>query len=308
MAMKAGLGLLGGIGAFVKPGEKIVLKPNVLIGASPERCVCTHPAILSAAGKILLEAGAKVTWGDSPAVGGAVNMNLSGLKKAADDIGIELADFSHGRAVMHSAALLSHRLVIADAVLDADGVISLPKLKTHGLTRFTGAVKNQFGCVPGLLKNQQHARMPDVLNFAAMLVDINTLVRPRLYIMDAVMAMEGNGPRSGRPRKLGLLLISSDPIALDAVACKLIDLDPAFVPTSAPGENRGWALITMIILKSSAKKLKITSVVTSMSFASRSFHVRAAASAYLSRIAPARGRSSINRSATTTAFASGTAR
>ena len=80
-AIKTGLGFLGGIGAFVKTGEKIVLKPNVLIGASPERCVCTHPAILSAAGKILLEAGAKVTWGDSPAVGGTVNMNLSGLKK-----------------------------------------------------------------------------------------------------------------------------------------------------------------------------------------------------------------------------------
>ena len=162
-----------------------------------------------------------MTWGDSPAVGGAVNMNLSGLKKAADDIGIELADFSHGRAVMHSAALLSHRLVIADAVLDADGLISLPKLKAHQLTRFTGAVKNQFGCVPGLLKNQQHARMPDVLNFATMLVDINTLIKPRLFIMDAVMAMEGNGPRSGRPRKLGLLLISTDPIALDAEPANL---------------------------------------------------------------------------------------
>jgi uncharacterized protein (DUF362 family)/Pyruvate/2-oxoacid:ferredoxin oxidoreductase delta subunit len=238
-AMKSGLALLGGIGAFVKPGEKIILKPNVLIGASPERCVCTHPAILSAAGKIMLEVGAKVTWGDSPAVGGAVNMSLSGLKKAADDIGIEMADFSHGRVVTHKTALLSHRLTIADAVLDADGLISLPKLKAHSLTRLTGAVKNQFGCMPGMLKNQQHALMPDVFKFSSMLVDINTLVKPRLCIMDAVMAMEGNGPRSGRPRKLGFLLLSSDPVALDAVACKLINLDPAFVPTSVPGEKSG---------------------------------------------------------------------
>ncbi|HTY81580.1 MAG TPA: DUF362 domain-containing protein [Dehalococcoidales bacterium] len=238
-AIKVGLDLLDGLGEFVKPGEKILLKPNVLVGASPERCICTHPSVLSAAGKIFLEAGANVTWGDSPAVGGAMNMNLSGLKKAADDIGIELADFSHGRDVMHSGALLSHRLVIAEAVLDADGLVSLPKLKTHSLTRLTGAVKNQFGCVPGLLKNQQHARMPDVLNFAAMLVDINTLVKPRLYIMDAVIAMEGNGPRNGRPRKLGVLLLSSDPIALDAVACKLINLDPSFVPTCGAGEKAG---------------------------------------------------------------------
>jgi uncharacterized protein (DUF362 family)/Pyruvate/2-oxoacid:ferredoxin oxidoreductase delta subunit len=238
-AMQTGLDFLGGIGAFVKAGEKIVLKPNVLIGSAPEKCVCTHPAVMKAAGKILLETGAKVTWGDSPAFGGAINMNTSGLKKAADDIGIEMADFSHGREVAHKTALLSHRLTIADAVLDADGLISLCKLKSHSLTRMTGAVKNQFGCVPGLLKNQQHARLPDVLNFAAMLVDINTLVRPRLCIMDAVMAMEGNGPRSGKPRKMGLLLLSTDPVALDMVASKLINLDPAFVPTSVLGEKAG---------------------------------------------------------------------
>ena len=116
--------------------------------------------------------------------------------------------------------------------------------------------------------------MPDVLNFAAMLVDINTLIKPRLYIMDAVMAMEGNGPRSGRPRKLGLLLISTDPIALDAVACKLSDLYPAFVPTSAPGKNRGWELIILKNILVPAKKLKITSAVTSMSFASPSSRAR----------------------------------
>jgi uncharacterized protein (DUF362 family)/Pyruvate/2-oxoacid:ferredoxin oxidoreductase delta subunit len=239
-AMKIGLDLIGGIGCFVKSGEKIVLKPNVLMGASPEKCVCTHPAVLKAAGKIMLEAGAIVTCGDSPGFGGtALNMSLAGLKQAADELGIGLADFSHGRVVMHKTALLNHRFVIADAVLDADGLISLSKLKTHSFTRFTGAIKNQFGCVPGLLKNQHHARTPDVFNFATMLVDINTLIRPRLFIMDAVMAMEGNGPRSGKPRKMGVLLLSGDPVALDAVACKLINLDTAFVPTFAPGEKSG---------------------------------------------------------------------
>jgi uncharacterized protein (DUF362 family)/NAD-dependent dihydropyrimidine dehydrogenase PreA subunit len=239
-AVKAGLDLIGGIGCFVKAGERIVLKPNVLIGASPERCVCTHPAVLKAAGKIFLEAGAVVTCGDSPGFGGtSLNMSLAGLKQAAEETGIGLADFSHGRVVMHKEALLNHRFVIADAVLDADGLISLCKLKTHSLTRMTGAVKNQFGCVPGLLKNQHHARTPDPFNFATMLVDINTLVKPRLFIMDAVMAMEGNGPRSGKPRKMGVLLLSTDPVAMDSVACKLIDLDPAFVPTSAPGEKAG---------------------------------------------------------------------
>ena len=124
-------------------------------------------------------------------------------------------------------------------MLAADGLVSLPKLKTHGLTRLTGAVKNQFGCIPGFLKNQQHARMADPFSFATMLVDLNTLIKPRICIMDAVMAMEGNGPRSGRPRKIGAILVSADPIALDAVACRIINLNPAFVPTSEPGERAG---------------------------------------------------------------------
>ncbi len=239
-AVRAGFELIGGLSSFIKPGEKIVLKPNVLIGASPEKCVCTHPAVFRAAGRLLLEAGASVTCGDSPGFGGcAVNMRLAGLKGAADELGIGLADFARGRVVFHKGALLNRRFIIANGVLDADGLVSLPKLKTHGLTRMTGAVKNQFGCVPGLLKGQHHARTPDPYNFATMLVDLNTLIRPRLYIMDAVMAMEGNGPRSGNPRKLGVLLLSSDPVAMDAVACKIIDLNPAFVPTSEPGERAG---------------------------------------------------------------------
>ncbi len=239
-AIKQGLDLLGGISCFVKPGEHIILKPNVLIGAAPEKCVCTHTAVLKAAGKILLEAGAQVSAGDSPAFGSTgMNMRIAGLKKVADELGIPLADFSKGSAVSHKDGLLVKRFVIADCVLAADGLVSLPKLKTHGLTRMTGAVKNQFGCVPGLLKNQQHARMADPFAFATMLVDLNVLVKPRLVIMDAIMAMEGNGPRGGKPRKIGALLISSDPVALDAVACKIIDLNPSFVPTSEPGEKAG---------------------------------------------------------------------
>jgi uncharacterized protein (DUF362 family)/Pyruvate/2-oxoacid:ferredoxin oxidoreductase delta subunit len=239
-AVRDGLELIGGIAAFAKPGEKIVLKPNVLIGSSPEKCVCTHPAVLKAVGKHFLEAGAFVSCGDSPGFGGAaLNMRITGLKQVADELGIPLADFSRGKEVTRKEALLVKHFLIADGVLAADGLVSLPKLKTHGLTRMTGAVKNQFGCIPGMLKSQHHARMADPYNFATMLVDLNMLVRPRLFIMDAIMAMEGNGPRSGKPRKLGVMLFSTDPIALDAIACKIINLDPAFIPTSEPGEKAG---------------------------------------------------------------------
>jgi len=239
-AVKAGLELLGGVARFIKPDEKITLKPNVLLGMNPDKCVCTHPSVLKAVGRTLLEAGARVYYGDSSGFGKCeANMKRARLKPVADELGIRMADFDKGKEVNHSGALLNKKFVIANGVLESDGLVSLPKLKTHGLTRFTGAVKNQFGCIPGMLKGQYHVKMPDPYNFGTMLVDLNTLIKPRLFIMDGIMAMEGNGPRSGRPRKLGVLLFSADPIALDSIACKIINLNPAFVPTSEPGERAG---------------------------------------------------------------------
>jgi uncharacterized protein (DUF362 family)/Pyruvate/2-oxoacid:ferredoxin oxidoreductase delta subunit len=239
-ALRRAVGLVGGAAAFVKPGENILLKPNVLIGSSPDKCVGTHPAVFRAAIKLFREAGAALTCGDSSGAGAtAFNMRRAGLKQVAEELGVPLADFSKGRTVPHPDALLYHRFRIAEGVLAADGLVSLSKMKTHGLTRLTGAVKNQFGCVPGLAKAQQHARLPDPRDFATMLVDLNTLLRPRLYVMDAVMAMEGNGPRNGNPRKIGLLLASADPIALDATVARLVAIDPAFVPTAEPGERSG---------------------------------------------------------------------
>lgn len=166
-------------------------------------------------------------------------MKRAGLSQAADELGIEMADFDEGRVQVNEGALINQRFVIANGVLDADGLVSLPKLKSHEFTTYTGAIKNQCGCIPGVLKSLQHARFADVRDFAAMLVDLNTIIRPRLYIMDAIIAMEGNGPRSGNPRQLGILLFSSDPLALDAVACRIINLDTALVPTFEPGEEAG---------------------------------------------------------------------
>ncbi len=239
-AIGQGIAMLGGVSRFVNFGEKIVLKPNILIGANPDKCITTHPAVVRATGLLFQEAGATVSYGDSPAVGGLeFNARLAGIKHMADHLGFAHADFSHGREVTHKSALLARKFILANGVLDADALVSLPKLKTHGLVRLTGAVKNQFGCVPGLLKGQFHAKMADPYQFATMLVDINTFIRPRLYIMDAITAMEGNGPRNGTPRQMNVLLASTDPIALDAVACTLIALDPEHVPTSKPGEQSG---------------------------------------------------------------------
>jgi uncharacterized protein (DUF362 family)/Pyruvate/2-oxoacid:ferredoxin oxidoreductase delta subunit len=239
-AIQKGVDMLGGASLFVKPGERIVMKPNILIGTDPDKGVTTHPAVFRAVGKLLKDAGAVVSYGDSPSFGKSEpNLRKSGIKEVGDELGFTVADFDSGREVSHKDALLVKKFVVANAVLDSDGLVSLPKLKTHGLVRFTGAVKNQFGCIPGLLKSQYHVKLPDPYDFATMLVDLNTLIRPRLYIMDGIVAMEGNGPRSGKLKRLNVLLLSRDPIAVDATACRIVCLDPEIVPTSKPGEKAG---------------------------------------------------------------------
>lgn len=240
-AVNRGLSLLGGAEKFATLGEKILFKPNILWPTNPDKCVVTHPAVFKAALKVFKSTGAALFYGDSP---GGLQSPESALKKCghfkeAHPLGARLADFVRGESVSHPNGLTSKRLLIAKGVLDADGVISLPKLKTHGLTRMTGAVKNQYGCVPGMVKGQYHAQFPDLLEFSKLLVDVCSVVKPRLYIMDAVMGMEGNGPQSGDPRHIGALLFSTDPVALDATAAKIIDLNPEFVPTSAPGLEAG---------------------------------------------------------------------
>ncbi len=239
-SVKKGIDLLGGAAKFVKKGEKILLKPNLLIGDPPEKCVTTHPSVFKAAAEIFKSAGAIMYYGDSPSFGSTLAAaKKAGIAGAADEAGVIPADFKTGVEIFYEKGIQNKKFVIAKGVLDSDGIISLPKLKTHGFERYTGCVKNQFGCIPGLLKGEYHVKLPDANNFAKMLVDLNMFVNPRLYIMDGIMAMEGNGPRGGKPKKMDLILMSSDPIALDSVICRIIDINPEFVPTVKFGAEFG---------------------------------------------------------------------
>ncbi len=244
-AVKSGIELLGGPGQFAARGEKLLLKPNVLVGTPPEQCVCTHPSVLKAVGRIFRSVTADMCFGDSPGPGNPLpHLITAGLAAAAEEIGLRLADFERGTPVELSGYSRARRFLIADGVLEADGIVSLSKLKTHTLTRMTGAVKNLYGCIPGQTKRRYHFMYPSTFDFAEALVALNLTLKPRvrLHIMDGIMGMEGNGPRNGDPVRIGALLFSTDPVALDAVMCDLIELNPLRVPTSAPG--RRWSLGT----------------------------------------------------------------
>ncbi|MEA3470701.1 MAG: DUF362 domain-containing protein [Thermodesulfobacteriota bacterium] len=239
-AVERGIGLVGGVGRFAVRGKKILLKPNLLSATPPEKCVTTHPSLFRAVAEVFITSGAEVSYGDSPAIGTTAGAaKKAGLQAVAEDLNIGLADFKTGVDIFFEGGRQNRKFVIAKGVLECDGVLSLPKLKTHGLEKFTGCVKNQFGCIPGVLKGEYHVKLPDAWDFGKMLVDLNRFVSPRLYIMDGIYGMEGNGPRNGRPRRMNMLLFSRDPIALDATVLRLIDLNPEYVPTTKFGSEFG---------------------------------------------------------------------
>jgi len=239
-AMRKLLCLLGGAGAFAREGEKILLKPNLLAARTPERAVTTHPSVFEAAARLLAETGARLSYGDSPGTEGLrLVARKAGLSPRAERLGIPEGDFHTAVNLDFPAGRFEKSFPVAQAAAEADGIISLCKMKTHGLTRITGAVKNTFGCVAGFEKARFHLRFPNARRFAGMLTDLNLLLKPRLYIMDGVVAMEGEGPSSGDPVRMGLLLASRDPVALDAVFCRLVALDPGFVPTITEGAASG---------------------------------------------------------------------
>lgn len=213
-------------------GATVLIKPNLLLAFEPERAATTHPAIVRSLIRAAKAAGAaKILVGDSPGWQGLSPVAAkTGMSAVVREEGAAWADFSEGVSVDLPEGSLIRRFELARAVVEADVVINAPKLKTHGLMYYTGAVKNLFGCIPGLKKSAFHLRFPGRAEFAAMLADLYLAVKPALNVMDAVVAMEGAGPSNGRPKDIGLVLASRSAFALDWLAAGIIGYHPADVP------------------------------------------------------------------------------
>lgn len=212
---------LGGMSAFVRPGERVLLKPNMLSAKAPEKAVTTHPEVLRGVIELVREAGGTALVGDSPGIGGTRKVaEKSGMLAVIEESGAELVEFTESVEVAGTG--LFKRLELARPYLTADRVINLPKLKTHEMMTMTCAVKNLFGAVVGHEKAAWHLKAgADRELFARMLLEIYLLRKPDLTIVDAVTAMEGDGPGSGDPVRVGLLLAGANAVAVDVIAAEL---------------------------------------------------------------------------------------
>lgn len=238
-----GIDLLGGWARYINPGDKVFVKLNLLMKKRPEEAVTTHPILVEAVVRQLMELGASVIIGDSPG-GPFTERSLkkiyaaTGMEEVAQRTGAELNwDISETSLSYHAGKIIKN-ITLCQAMMKADKIISLSKLKTHQMTKFTGAVKVLFGAVPGLQKAEYHLKMPKAADFSDMLIDLALCINPVLHIMDGIVGMEGNGPSAGTPRQVGKLLVSANPFALDWAALKLVGIKEKSVPTVAQALKR----------------------------------------------------------------------
>jgi len=243
-AISLSLGKEGESGLAINFKDKtVLLKPNILSGASPEKAVTTHPEFVKQCILCIKELGAKrIIVGDSPGYQSSdYGGKKSGIMKAAIAAGGEWEDFSDYMEVKNPGGMLVKSFNIASVVNKADIVVSLPKMKTHQLLYYTGGMKNLFGMVPGLQKSAFHLRFQERELFAKMIVDLNILIKPAFTIMDAVTAMEGAGPGSGDPKHVGVVLASNNIVALDIAASTIMGYDPKEIPTITKAlESKVW--------------------------------------------------------------------
>lgn len=226
------------------PDVRVLLKPNLLRKNAPEKAVTTHPLVVGAVLDALQRRGVRqVVIADSP--GGPYSASVMeavyrqcGYEAFAGREGVSLYTACQSKEVK-SAGRLVQQFNVIQPVVDSDFIINLPKMKTHVMTVMTGAVKNLFGCVPGLQKAEFHLRFPEREDFGAMLVDLCETVKADIHLVDGILAMEGDGPGGGVARRCNLLLAGEDPYLMDLALCRYMAIDPMITPVLAEAAKRG---------------------------------------------------------------------
>lgn len=243
-AVRACLERLEPVEAGLRPGRRVVLKPNVISARAAETAVCTHPSVVRAVAEAACEAGCDVVIADEPGyarTGTPEEVHAAaGYVEACRGLPVTFDLLKRGgyRQVAVPSPLAIDSVLISSVLLDADLVVNLCKCKTHQMTLFTGAVKNMFGAVAP----RDRIRIHLLGTFAAVsdaIADVFAACPAQANLMDGVVGMEGKGPSSGKPRSLGVILASEDAVALDAVAASLIGYGPGEVRTTTAAAQKG---------------------------------------------------------------------
>lgn len=218
---------LGGIHRFIKRGDRVLIKPNLLSAHEPSKAVTTHPEIVKVVARLCKDQGAIVGIGDSPALDSFQRVCIkSGMKEISDELDIPLVEFSSPTQIKNVSNKVFKRIELAKQIFEADKIINIPKLKTHSQMLMTLGVKNNFGAVVKQAKAEWHSTAGTSRElFAALLLDIYLSVRPVLTILDGVWAMEGNGPTNGRPKFIGVVMASEDALSLDLAVLTMLNID-----------------------------------------------------------------------------------
>jgi uncharacterized protein (DUF362 family) len=238
---------LGGMQSFVKKGDRVLLKPNLLTANRAGKECITRPELVYCVAQLVKEAGGKPFLGDSPAFGTARGVaKANGYLPLVEALDLPIVEF-RGKRYQTASNTFNH-LRLSKEAMEADAIINLPKVKSHLQLTLTLGVKNLFGCVPGKMKAWWHMEAgKDAHRFGEMLVETARAIAPDLTITDGIIGHEGNGPSAGEPRQLGILGASADVFALDRVWADILQVDPTLVPTLAAQTRLGlWAQLSEI--------------------------------------------------------------
>lgn len=222
---------MGGIATFVKPGDRVLLKPNLLTGGRPTKECVTRPEIVHCVAQMVQEAGGKPFLADSPAFGSAFGVaKANGYLPLIEELNLPIVEMKGKR--YETASDDFNHLLLSKEAMEADVVINLPKVKSHMQLTVTLGTKNLFGCVPGKMKAWWHMEAgKDRERFGRMLVETARTIDPDLTILDGIIGHEGNGPSGGEPRELGILGASANVFALDRAVVEILQIDPTSIPT-----------------------------------------------------------------------------
>lgn len=243
-AIRRQVDLLGGIEAFVKRGDSVLIKPNFITPKSHHRSAAqTHPAVILEVARLLKDCGAKPFVADSPAWADTLACARAlELVEPLEKLGVPIRQLDNPKKCRLPRG--GPRVGLSSVALEADAIVNLPKFKAHQQLTATFAVKNMFGCVSGKHKALWHFRKgDDPTAFCKMLIGIYEHLAPVLTIIDGIVAMEGQGPINGPSRRLGWLIAGADPIACELVCCGLIDQSPDRLPIVRTAREIGFGCV-----------------------------------------------------------------